>query len=65
MGKVCIPVILVSVAYHSYHLCHDVVDTFDAAVTARVVDAFRELVYTEEFVNGCRKLGVELESVVE
>ena len=64
VGKVCIPVILVFVADHGYHLCHDVVYTFDAAVPARVVGVCREFVYTQMFVDGCRKLCAELESVV-
>ena len=36
---------------------YPVPDTFDAAVTARVVDAYRKFMYTDKFVNGCRKLG--------
>ena len=39
------------------------IDAFDAAVTARVVGAYREFVYIDKFVSGCRKLGAELESV--
>ena len=31
------------------------IDTFDAAVTARVVGAYREFVYIDKFVSGCRK----------
>ena len=62
--EVCIPVILVSVADHDQHLCHGVVYAFDTPVTVRVVGACREFVYTQEFVNGCRELCAELESVV-
>ena len=43
----CIPVMLVFVANHGSFFCHGVVDTFDAAVTAREVGACREFVYTE------------------
>ena len=57
VGNVCIPVILVFVANHGWYFCHSVVDTFDAAVTTRGVDACREFVYTGKFVNNCRRLG--------
>ena len=40
------------------------VDTFDAAVTTRGVGACCEFVHTEKFVNGCRRLGADFESVV-
>ena len=40
------------------------IDTFDAAVTTRGIGACREFVYTEKSVNGCRRLGADLESVV-
>ena len=40
------------------------IDTFYAAVNARVVITCREFVYAEEFVSGCRKLGTELEFIV-
>ena len=33
------------------------VDTFDAVVTTWGVGACREFVYTDKFVNGCRRLG--------
>ena len=39
--KVCIPVILVFVAYHDQHLHHGVVYAFDFPVTTRVVGACR------------------------
>ena len=39
-------------------------DTFKAAVTSRLVGAYREFVDTEELVNSCCKLGAESESVV-
>ena len=39
------------------------IDTFDAAVTARVVSAYRKFMYAEKFVSGCRKPGAELEFV--
>ena len=45
--NVCIPVMLVFVANHGLYFCHGVVDTFDAAVTTRGVDAYREFVCTE------------------
>ena len=48
-----------SVVVYPYPAIH----AFDAAVTARVVGAYREFVYIDIFVSGCRKLGVELESV--
>ena len=38
---------LVFVANHGLFFCHDMVDTFDAAVTARGVGACRKFVYTE------------------
>ena len=44
VGKVYVPVVLVSVADHGQHLCHGVVYTFDTAVSARVVGARREFV---------------------
>ena len=31
------------------------IDTFDAAGTARVVGAYREFVYIDKFISGCRK----------
>ena len=62
--EVCIPVILVFVADHDQLLCHDVIYAFDTLVTARVVGACREFVYTQEFVDGCRELCAELKSVV-
>ena len=43
---------------------HGVVNTFDAGVTTWGVGACREFVYTENFVNDCRWLGVNLEPVV-
>ena len=64
VGKVCVPVVLVFVADHGQHLCHGVVYTFDTAVSARVVGARREFVYTQKFVDSCCKLCAELESVV-
>ena len=53
----CIPVTLMFVADHGKYFCHGVVDTFDAAVATRGVGAYREFVYTDKFVNGCRRLG--------
>ena len=41
----------------------DGMDTFDATVTPRVVGTYREFMYIDKFVSGCRKLGTELESV--
>ena len=64
VGKVCVPVVLVFVAHHGYHLCHGVVYTFGTAVSARVVGARREFMYTQKFVEGCWKLCADLESVV-
>ena len=64
VGEVCIPVILVFVADPSQHLYHGLVYAFDTPVTARVVGACREFVYTQEFVDGCRDLCAELKSVV-
>ena len=64
MGQVCAPVVLVFVADHGQYLCHGVVYTFDTTVSARVVSARREFVYTQKFVDGCCKLCAELESVV-
>ena len=40
------------------------VDTFDVAATSRGAGTCREFVYIENFVNGCRRLGADLESVV-
>ena len=40
------------------------VDAFHASVTARVVGACGEFAHTKEFIDGCRKLRAELESVV-
>ena len=40
------------------------IDTFDATVTPRVVGAYREFVYVEKCISGCRKLGADLESVI-
>ena len=53
----CIPVMLVFVAKHNLYFYHGVVDKFDAAVTTREVGACRKFVYTDKFVNGCRRLG--------
>ena len=62
--EVCIPVILVFVAGHGQNWCHGVAYAFDTPVTARMVDACREFVYTQEFVDGCRELCAEWKSVV-
>ena len=51
-------------ADHGQHLCHCVVYAFDTPVTARVVGACRDFVYTQEFVDGCRELCAELKSIV-
>ena len=64
VGEVYIPVILVFVTNHGYYFCHGVVDTFAAAVTTRGVGACREFLYTEKFVNSCRRLGADLEFIV-
>ena len=64
MREVCIPVILVFVPDHGKHLCHGVVYAFHTPVTAGVVGACREFVYTQEFLNDRRELFAELESVI-
>ena len=47
MREVDVPVVLMFVAYHGKHLCHCVVDAFDAAVAARMVGAGREFADAE------------------
>ena len=64
VGKVCIPVSLVFVADHGQFLRYGVAYTFNAAVAAQVVGAYRKLVYTQKFVDGCRKLCAKLAPVV-
>ena len=46
-GQVEVPVVLMFVGDHGKHLCHGVVDPFNATVSARVVGAGREFVYVE------------------
>ena len=57
--EVCIPVILVFVAYHGQHLRHGVIYAFYSPVTTRVVGACRYFVYTKELVDGCCELRAE------
>ena len=58
------PVVLVFVEYHGQHLGHCVVSSFDTAVTTGVSDARRKFFHAEELVNGGRKMGTELESII-
>ena len=46
VGKVGLPVVLVFVTDHGYHLGHNVVDTFHASVSTGVMGARCELMYT-------------------
>ena len=45
VGKMDVPVVLVLVADHGYHLCHSVVDTFHTFISTGVIGARRELMY--------------------
>ena len=45
VGKMDVPVVLVFVTDHGYHLCHTVVNTFHASVSTGVIGARRELMY--------------------
>ena len=47
MKSVDVPVVLKLITDHRKYLRHGVVDTFDATVSARVVDAGCEFVYAE------------------
>ena len=47
MGKVHVPAVLMLVVDHGKHLCHGVVYTFDATVSARVISAGREFMYAK------------------
>ena len=64
MKKVGIPVVIVFVANHGYHLCRNVIETFEITIVARMAGAYREFVDTCNFINSYSKLGAELESVV-
>ena len=47
MGEMDVPVVLVFVTDHAYHLSHSVVDTFYASISTGVIDTRRELMYPE------------------
>lgn len=38
------------VTYHGKHLCHGMIDTLDAAISARMVGACHEVLYFEYVV---------------
>ena len=59
-----IPVRLLFVADHSEHEGHGVVDTLDAAVGARVVEAGGNLIDAKADVEGEGKFGTNLKFVV-
>ena len=59
-----VPVDLVFVTYHGKNLCHGVVLSFDAVVSAGVVGAGREFVYVEQFIYRCWEQGAKLRSVI-
>ena len=59
-----VPVDLVFVTDHGKNLCHGVVLSFDAVVSAGVVGAGREFVYAEQFIYRCWEQGAKLRSVI-
>ena len=64
MKKVDVPVVLMFATNHGEHLCHCMVNAFDAAVTARVVGAGREFANAKKLIYGSCQLGTELRSIV-
>ena len=64
MRKVDVPVGLMFIANNGNHLCHCVVNAFNATVTARVVGAGYKFSNAEKLVYGSGQLGAELRSVI-
>lgn len=58
------PLVLILVTDYSKHLCHGVVDTFNTAISASVVDADRESVYGKWFIHGSCELGAKWRSII-
>ena len=54
MGEMDVPVVLVFVTDHGWHLSQSVVDTFYASISTGVIGARCELIYPEQFVVGSR-----------